>query len=621
MNLTRSSMKSWLTVIAVVVAVITTLITVSPGVRAATTTTSKVTVSLTWDDGRASQASSTAIQDAHGMKATYYINSGSIDSSGYYLTKSGLDAIAAGGNEIGGHTVNHERLTAIPLDAATAAICNDRQTLVNWYGPSAGRSFAYPYGAYNSDVAKIPGSCGYSSARAVTGIRMQNSCLGCPTAESLPPRNPWALAVPTSVQTTTTLDDLKFQVDQAANNGGGWIIYTMHSLGAGTDAYSIDPVLYDTFLTWLAARSDVEVRTVGDVMSTPWPAPTTTTTTSAPPPVPVPVPMVNADLEIDANLNGLSDCWLRGYAGTNTASWKRTTNAHSGTAAEEVTITAYTSGDRKIVPMLDNGTANGGCAPSVVDTSTYSLSVWYRSTGVSNVVVFTRDGAGTWKYWRTGPQVAPSAGWAQTTYSPGLLPAGTTAISYGLALKEVGTLATDDYSMTQDTSVTPPIVDAVVKNSSFETDANNDGIADCWLRGGSGTSTGTVQRTSEAHTGSWGQKITISAFTSGDRKMVQQLDNGQAAGGCAPDAVGGRAYRLTTWYRSDSTPSMFLYLRDSTGAWRWWITTFQFPASGGWTQADYTTPPLPAGTTAISFGLGITSTGSLVVDDAAMAPL
>ena len=619
MVLTRTSSKSWSAIIALMAIIITMLVVVSPRAKAATT--SKVIVSLTWDDGRANQASSVAIQNAHGMKATYYINSGDIGTSDYYLTKSGLDAIAADGNEIGGHTVNHERLTAIPLDAATAAVCNDRQTLIGWYGPAAGRSFAYPFGAYNADVAKIPQSCGYTSARTVTGIRMQNSCFGCPTAESLPPRNPWTLAVPTSVTTSTTLDALKFQIDQAATNGGGWVIYTMHSLGEPGDTYNIDPVMYDAFLTWLAARSDVEVRTVGDVMSTAWPSPTTTSTaptTTVPPAPPVPVAMVNADLEIDANANGVSDCWLRGQAGTNSATWKRTTDAHSGTAAEEVTISAFTSGDRKIVPMLDNGTANGGCAPSVRDSITYSMSVWYRSTGASNIVVFTRDSAGAWKYWRTGPQVAPSGTWARTNFSPGALPAGTTAISFGLALKQAGTLATDDYSMTQDPIVTPPATDPAVKNSSFETDSNNDGMADCWLRGGYGSSTVTFQRTSDAHSGAWGQKLTVSGYSTGDRKIVQPLDAGQSGGGCAPTVTAGSAYRLSTWYRSDAQPVMFVYLRDSSGIWRWWISTFQYPTAAGWTQVTYTTPPIPAGSTAISFGLGLISNGSLVVDDASM---
>lgn len=616
----RNRFASWIIVLAVI-AVIGSALALVPIRAKAAGAEPNIVVSLTWDDGRASQLGSIALQDAYGMKATYYINSGDIDSSSYYLTKAQLDSIAQSGNEIGGHTVHHENLTTIPLDAATATVCSDRETLVGWYGPNAGKSFAYPYGANNADVKKIPGFCGYTSARGVTGVRTSTACLGCRLAETLPPADPWYIAGPTSITSATTLDDLKFQVNQAATNGGGWVLYTMHSLGDSTDKYSIDPAVYEQFLTWLQSRSDVSVRTVGDVMSTDWPTPTTTTTTATPPPPAVSVPLVNADLEADANRNGVSDCWLRGYSGTNSATWKRSADAHSGTAAEEVTISSFTTGDRKVVQLLDNGTTNGGCAPSVSDASTYSLSLWYRSTGKNNMVVFTRDTAGSWKYWKTGPTVAPSATWASTTFAPGKLPAGTTALSYGLALASVGTLATDDYSMTQDQLVAPPASDQAIRNSSFESDSNNDGIADCWMRGGYGTSTFSFQRVADAHSGTWGQKLSVTSLTSGDRKIVQPLDNGQVAGGCALNVTGGKQYRLGTWYHADTSTQLFVYLRDASGTWRWWITTVPFSASTGWNQATFITPALPAGTTALSFGLGLTTVGTLVVDDASATVL
>ena len=621
MSQIRTRIESWILVITTLAILSGAFVVTSMG-STAEGAPPKITVSLTWDDGRASQLDSVAIQQAHGMKATYYINSGEIDSSSYYLTRPQLDSIVAAGNEIGGHTVHHDNLATLSLDQATRSVCDDYQTLVSWYGSAAIRSFAYPFGANNADVQKIPATCGYTSARTVQGVRTSTTCPGCRLAESLPPQNPWAIAVPPSITSATTLDDLKFQITQAAANGGGWVIYTMHSLGMQNDIYNIDPTVYDAFLTWLSERPDVEVRTVGDVMATQGPTTTTTsatTTTTTPPPPPTTVSLSNPGLEVDADNNGVADCWIRGSAGTTTASWKRTTNTHSGNAAEEVTISAFTSGDRKLVQQLDNGTANGGCAPSVSDVATYSLSLWYRSTGSSNMVVFTRDAAGIWKYWKTGPIVGASADWTSTTYSPGKLPTGTTAISYGLALRAVGTLATDDYSMVQDPPVAPVPNDPAVKNSSFETDSNNDGIADCWIRGGYGTSTVSFNRVADAHTGLWGQQLTISSLTTGDRKIVQPLDYGQAAGGCAIDVTAGKQYWLSSWYRSDVTPLLFVYLRDSAGTWRWWISTWPYQASAGWSKASFLTPALPAGTTGLSFGLGLTSAGTVVMDDASFS--
>ena len=43
-----------------------------------------VVVSLSWDDGRASQTGTLALQQQHGFPATYYINSGDIGTSDYF---------------------------------------------------------------------------------------------------------------------------------------------------------------------------------------------------------------------------------------------------------------------------------------------------------------------------------------------------------------------------------------------------------------------------------------------------------------------------------------------------------------------------------------------------------
>lgn len=581
-----------------------------------------VYVSLTWDDGRASQSQSVAPQQAHHMPATYYINSGLINSSGYYLSRSSLDAIAsAGGNEIGGHTVDHANLTTMPLADAQTEVCSDRSTLTSWYGDKAGQSFAYPYGAYNADIEKIVKTCGYSSGRSVTGVSSATACLSCLPAESLPPIDPYRLVVPTSVSSSTTLADLQFQVDQASANGGGWVLYTMHDIGVTGSLWNIDPVLYSQFLDWLASRNDVQVRTVGDLMAQTWSSPTNVNTSPQTSPVLTPVTMNNADLEADLDHNGVSDCWLKGSAGTNTATWTRTPDAHSGAAAEQVTISNYTSGDRKIVPMLDAGTANGGCAPSVDSTLTYHLSAWFRSTVPANFVVFTRDAAGAWKYWRTGPSTPSSATWSLASWDTPQLPAGTTAVSFGLLISSVGTLTTDDYALASITPALPAISDPMILNSSLETDGNSDGVPDCWFRGGYGINNATFTRVADAHSGFWGEKLVVSSVISGDRKLLPTLDNGQGSGGCAPAAKENTRYKISVWYRSDVTAQMIAYYRDASGVWHWWFSGSFGPSLVNWTLASKVTPLTPAGTTAISFGLALPTTGTLITDDYAAAPV
>lgn len=579
-----------------------------------------VYVSLTWDDGRASQIDSLAIQQAHSMPATYYVNSPMIGTSGYYMDRSQLDRLAAAGNEIGGHTEHHLDLTKLSDADARAEICNDRARLISWYGAAAGRSFAYPFGANSATVRGLVRDCGFTSGRTTTGIISPVSCLSCRPVESLPPADPYALAAAESVTSTTTLADLKFQIDLAAGNGGGWVIYTMHSMGTQANSLSVDPALYDQFLGWLAARSDVQVRTVGDVMALGLVTDTSAETAPQRPPVLTPVAMRNADLETDADGNGVSDCWLRGASGSNTATWSRTTTAHSGAAAEQVTISAITSGDRKLVPRLDNGLAAGGCAPTIDDTHAYHLASWYRSTAPVSFVVFIRDAGGVWKYWRTGPSTPAASQFAVASWDTPVVPAGTNAISFGLAISTVGTLITDDLSLASISPAAPAIVDPTIHNSSLETDGNGDGVPDCWSPSGYGINNARFSRVADAHSGFWGERLVVSSLSSGDRKLVPTLDNGQAAGGCAPTARAGTSYRLGAWYRSDVPAQVIAFYRDAAGVWRWWLSTDVPASTVEWRRASFLTPPAPAGTTAITFGIGLTRVGTLITDDYSLAP-
>ena len=582
-------------------------------ISAATSTKPTVVVSLTWDDGRASQAQSLAIQQQHGMPATYYVNSARVDSSGYYLTKTQLDEIAAAGNEIGGHTQNHENLTTISADQARRTICDDRTQLMSWYGTNSGRSFAYPYGANNADARQAVADCGYTSARGVTGVLTPYTCSSCRMSESLPADDPWYLVAPTSVSSTTTLDDLQFQVTQAALNGGGWVIYTMHDIGNPADSLDIDPALYSKFLDWLASRSDVRVMTVGDVMATAW-TPTAPTTSPITSPTKTPVIVTNAELEADANGDRVADCFARTGYGTSAATWTRTTDAHSGSAAEQVTISQFSSGDRKLLPALDAGSANGGCAPTVDSDHSYEASVWYRSTTAARMVIFLRDAGGAWKYWTSGPELSAAAGWTQAVFATGALPAGTTAISWGMSIAANGSLTVDDFGLSA-TALSVPYSDAVIRNASLEIDGDRNGVPDCWLPSGYGTSSYSFTRVADAHSGQWGERLSITSLSSGDRKMVVSLDAGRTAGGCAVDVTPGSRHQVGVWYHSTAPVTMFVYLRDATGAWRWWSSASFGSSPTEWTLASRVTAPIPSWATGLSFGLGLTSIGTVVTDD------
>jgi hypothetical protein len=150
----------------------------------------------------------------------------------------------------------------------------------------------------------------------------------------------------------------------------------------------------------------------------------------------------NASLEIDTNNDAIPDCWQRGGYGTNTVVWTRVTDAHSGGFAQSVQITAFSSGDRKLVQTQDSGT----CAVPAVPGAIYTLSAWYKANVQTAFVVYYRTSAGAWNYWATGPAVASAASWTQASYTTAAVPAGATHLTFGLALSGVGTLVMDDYA-------------------------------------------------------------------------------------------------------------------------------------------------------------------------------
>lgn len=91
-----------------------------------------------------------------------------------------------------------------------------------------------------------------------------------------------------------------------------------------------------------------------------------------------PVTVTNNNLLQNPSLETASGstptCWLFGASGTNTVTWTRTTDAHTGSFAENLNITSYTSGDRKMVNTQDAGT----CAPAVTPGHTYTVTAWYK---------------------------------------------------------------------------------------------------------------------------------------------------------------------------------------------------------------------------------------------------
>ncbi|MCW2771603.1 MAG: hypothetical protein JWR27_3036 [Aeromicrobium sp.] len=137
------------------------------------------------------------------------------------------------------------------------------------------------------------------------------------------------------------------------------------------------------------------------------------------------------------------------------------------------------------------------------------------------------------------------------------------------------------------------------------------GLPSCWQSDRSGVNTAVFDTVTPGRTGQRAGRVTVSGYTSGDAKLLTSLDLGT----CAPPATPGKSYVLRSWYTSTARTQYDVYLRTSSGGWRYWTSSPFFAAASSWTRATWRTPEVPAGHDGISFGLNLVSTGTLVVDD------
>ncbi|WP_165064143.1 polysaccharide deacetylase family protein [Marisediminicola senii] len=591
---------------AIVLAVVVTIVglvapTLTDTRGAAAAVLPQTVVSFTFDDGSAGQMQAASAMNAKNMDGTFYVNSGFIGASGY-LTRANLDSLKAAGHEIGGHTVNHPDLATIPAQEVSRQICNDRATLTSW-GFTV-RSFAYPFASTNATAEQAAESCGYNSARMLGDVRSRFGCSGCSYSETIPPADPFYTRALDQVESTWTLADLKNGVLNAEKNGGGWVQYTFHTFCAsGCANPTMTPALFTSFVNWLAPRAAAQntiVKTVGDVVG--GAAGPVVNGPSNPPVAPGTNGAVNPSLE--SFTGNLPTCYVTAGFGTNTPSHQLVSPGRTGAKASRITMTGYSSGDSKLIPALDSGT----CSPTVVAGHPYELGSWYTSTTVTQFSVYLRSTSGTWQYWTSSPWFGAASSYTQALWTTPAIPAGFDGISFGLNIFGNGVLTTDDYSIYDKFNVPTPVITGVV-NPSLET-AGVGGVPSCWSRAGFGTNTPAYSLVT-GRTGTVASKITMTGYTSGDAKLLPAFDNAA----CAPNVTPGQTYQLGAWYTSTTATQYAVYLRTSAGVWQYWTSSPWFGASSTYTQANWTTPAIPAGFTAISFGLSIFSNGELVTDD------
>ena len=341
-------------------------------------------------------------------------------------------------------------------------------------------------------------------------------------------------------------------------------------------------------------------------------------------------------------------------------------------------MSSYASGNAALIIKQDLGQ----CSPSVIAGDPYLVSGWYQSTVPTRFVFWYRDANGGWHSWTKSPQFAAASSWAQATWTTPAVPAGATALSFGMDIEAVGTLTTDDYSLIDSggppgnptVSLTGPaagatltgqvtftanasstvgitkvdfLVDGAVvatstaspytatwdsstvgdgpvtitaratdtggnkttttgqaatianaasrggnmlTNGSLETNTGGGTVPNCWQQASTGTNTAAWTYTTNAHTGSEAENVTISSYTSGDRKFL----TAQGTSACSPRVTPGSTYTLGAWYQSTQPTHIQAYYQNASGTWTYWTQSPAFPTSGTWAQATWTTPAIPA---------------------------
>jgi len=204
-------------------------------------------VSLTFDDALEQQLSAADALEKHGMRGTFFLNTWRLQTSlPDNMTAAQAKDLQDRGHEVAGHTINHPHLTTLTAQQQHVEICNDRA-----YLSSLGfdvRNFAYPFGDWNAQVRQAVIDCGYDSARDIAGVNADTP------AESFPPKDPFVLRAPGSIQTPETLDQIEGLVARAEGKGG-WLLLTFHHFCDGCADNAIRPDDFDSLLAWLERRS------------------------------------------------------------------------------------------------------------------------------------------------------------------------------------------------------------------------------------------------------------------------------------------------------------------------------------------------------------------------------
>lgn len=131
------------------------------------------TTVISFDDGYMDNLRAAEALASRGMRATFYVVSGSIGSEpawpvdgkpqGRLMAAAELRALQRLGMEIGSHAISHRRMTELDPRELRVEATESKAAIEDLLG-AAVRSFAYPYGAFDEACVSAVRDAGYRSA-------------------------------------------------------------------------------------------------------------------------------------------------------------------------------------------------------------------------------------------------------------------------------------------------------------------------------------------------------------------------------------------------------------------------------------------------------------------------
>lgn len=107
------------------------------------------TLTMSYDDGKEADRKLVNIFNRYGIKGTFHLNSGLLDSENH-IGKYEVSELYKG-HEVSAHTLTHPTITRCPNEQIIKQILQDRENLENIVGYTV-RGMSYPNGSYNAEI-------------------------------------------------------------------------------------------------------------------------------------------------------------------------------------------------------------------------------------------------------------------------------------------------------------------------------------------------------------------------------------------------------------------------------------------------------------------------------------